>query len=112
MDAAGSSGSRRRRTVDENVSVVRWGGEERYWHLQNMGDLLQPARSDAVGALLVFLHLLEGETEPIGQLLLGRATSSRPPGFHPAGAGWQPSLSCPRPWADSAVAVGRGQERL
>jgi len=37
-----------------------------------MGDLLQPARSDAVGALLVFLHLLEGETEPIGQLLLGR----------------------------------------
>src|SRR5262245_11417562 len=26
MDAAGSSGSKRRRTVDENVSVVRWGG--------------------------------------------------------------------------------------
>jgi hypothetical protein len=38
--------------------------------LQNVRDLLQPARSDAVGALLVFLHLLEGETEPIGQLLL------------------------------------------
>jgi hypothetical protein len=35
-----------------------------------VGDLLQPTRSDAVGALLVFLHLLEGETEPIGQLLL------------------------------------------
>jgi len=46
----------------------------------------------------------------------GVATSSRPPGFHPAGAGWQPSLSCPRPWADSAVAVGRrfpiGERRL
>jgi hypothetical protein len=29
--------------------------------------LLQPARSDAVGALLVFLHLLEREAERIAQ---------------------------------------------
>ena len=35
-----------------------------------MGDLLQPAGPDAGGAFLIFLHLLEGETEPIGQLLL------------------------------------------
>src|SRR5262245_56502413 len=28
-----------------------------------MGELLQPARPDAVGAFLVFLHLLEGEAE-------------------------------------------------
>jgi hypothetical protein len=32
-----------------------------YWHLKDMGDLLQPAGPDAVGAVLVFLHLLEGE---------------------------------------------------
>ena len=37
--------------------------EERYRNLQNVGDLLQPARSDAVSALLLFLYLLEGEAE-------------------------------------------------
>ena len=35
--------------------------EERYWHLKDMGDLLQPAGPDAVGAFFVFLHLLEGD---------------------------------------------------
>ena len=37
---------------------------------RNVGDLLQPARSDAVGAVLVFLHLLEGESERIAQFRL------------------------------------------
>src|SRR5262245_44971579 len=35
-----------------------------------MGHLLQPARPDAVGASLVFLHLLVGDAERIGQVLL------------------------------------------
>src|SRR5262245_22596468 len=35
-----------------------------------MGHLLQPARPDAVGASLVFLHLLEGEAECGTQLFL------------------------------------------
>src|SRR5262245_22202077 len=44
--------------------------EERYWHLKDMGDLLQPASPDAVGASLVLLHLLEAETECGTQLFL------------------------------------------
>jgi hypothetical protein len=43
---------------------------ERYWHLKDMGDLLQPAGPDAVGAFLIFLHLLEGEAERVTQLFL------------------------------------------
>src|SRR5262249_17856100 len=44
--------------------------EELFWHLKDMGHLLQPARPHAVDALLVFLHLLEGEAESGSQLLL------------------------------------------
>jgi hypothetical protein len=44
-----------------------------YWHLKDMGDLLQPARPDAAGALLVFLHLLEGEAECATQLFLAHS---------------------------------------
>ena len=44
------------------------------------GDLLQPARADAVGALLVFLHLLEGQTERVAELFLAHAQ------HHPAHA--------------------------
>jgi hypothetical protein len=42
-----------------------------------MGHLLQPARPDAVGAILVFLHLLVGDAERIGQLLLAIASILR-----------------------------------
>jgi hypothetical protein len=35
-----------------------------------MRDLLQPARSDAVGAFLVFLHLLKGEAQCVAELFL------------------------------------------
>src|SRR5262249_40560239 len=44
--------------------------KESYRHLQDVGDLLQPARCDAIDAGLVFLHLLVGDAERIGQLLL------------------------------------------
>src|SRR5262249_49289635 len=44
--------------------------EERYWHLKNVGDLLQPAGPDAIGAFLLFLHLLEDEAECVTQLYL------------------------------------------
>jgi hypothetical protein len=37
--------------------------EELYWHLKDMGDLLQSAGPDAVGAPLAFLYLLEAEAE-------------------------------------------------
>ena len=41
--------------------------------LQDVGDLLQPARADAIGALLVFLHLLKCKPERIAELLLAHA---------------------------------------
>ena len=45
--------------------------------------MLQSARTDAVRALLVLLHLLEAKTERIGQLLLADA-EHHPPHAHPA----------------------------
>src|SRR4051812_25933622 len=47
--------------------------EERHRNLQDMRDVLQTARTDAVGALLVFLHLLEGDLERLAKLLLAHA---------------------------------------
>src|SRR5258705_3530259 len=47
--------------------------EERHRHLQDVRHVLQAARADAVGALLVFLHLLEGDLERLSQLLLAHA---------------------------------------
>src|SRR5664280_693330 len=44
--------------------------EKRNRHLQDVGNMLQPAGADAVGALLVFLHLLEGEAEGVAELFL------------------------------------------
>src|SRR5215467_1783628 len=52
-------------SVSRTVQVGRALEEERYWNLENVGDLLQSARSDAVSAFLVFLHLLEPEAERI-----------------------------------------------
>jgi hypothetical protein len=52
------------------MQVRRALEEERHRYLQNVGDLLQPARPDAVRAFLVFLDLLEGKTECVAQLLL------------------------------------------
>src|SRR5262245_12128004 len=52
------------------LSVRRPVEEERYRDLQDMRDVLQAARADAVPSLLVFLHLLEREPEPLGEFLL------------------------------------------
>ena len=46
--------------------------EEKNWHLQNARDLVQAACADAVGALFVFLDLLECEADGVG------GASSRP----------------------------------
>jgi hypothetical protein len=40
--------------------------------------LLQPARTDAVGALLVFLHLLKRQAEGIAELFLTHAQHHSP----------------------------------
>jgi hypothetical protein len=44
--------------------------EERYRHTKDVGQMLETAGTDAVGALLVFLHLLEGQSQTIRQLRL------------------------------------------
>src|ERR1700736_5281403 len=44
--------------------------EECHRDLENMGNLLQSAGSDPVGSLLVFLHLLERETQCATELFL------------------------------------------
>ena len=41
--------------------------EKFHRHLENVRDLLQPAGADPVDALLVFLDLLEGKVEAVGQ---------------------------------------------
>src|SRR6266852_1663545 len=46
------------------------GEENRNRDFQDRGDPLQPPRADPVGALLVFLNLLEGESKRITELLL------------------------------------------
>src|SRR6266566_7994195 len=57
--------------------------EERYRDLQDMRDLLQPARADTVGAPLVLLHLLEGKTERIAEFPLAHGEHP-PPHAHAA----------------------------
>src|ERR1041385_7285470 len=47
--------------------------EKRDRHLQDERDLLQPARANPVGALFVFLDLLEREAERVAELLLTHA---------------------------------------
>src|SRR5262245_60157056 len=47
--------------------------EERYGHGQDARDMLQAARANAIGALLVFLDLLEGDPEMLAELFLAHA---------------------------------------
>src|SRR6516164_7784820 len=44
--------------------------KERHRHLEDLGNLLEPACSDPVRALLIFLNLLERETEGLAELFL------------------------------------------
>ena len=62
------------------VAGRRWSAleEERHRHLEDEGDLLQPARTDAIGALLVFLDLLKRQAKRIAQLLLTHAQHHAP----------------------------------
>src|SRR6266851_10112089 len=57
----------RRRLAGEDVTRRRALEEEWDRRLQGMANLLQSARADPVSALLVFLHLLEGDAERIAQ---------------------------------------------
>jgi hypothetical protein len=63
--------SRRRRRAFE---------EERYWHLQDLRDVMEAARADPICTLLVFLYLLECQAKGIPELRLAHAE------HHPAHA--------------------------
>jgi hypothetical protein len=43
--------------------------EERHRDLQDMGDVLQAARADAILSILIFLHLLPRQPEVVAELL-------------------------------------------
>ena len=58
---------RRRQPAGEGVARRRALEEEWDRHLQDMANLLQPARADPVGSLLVFLDLLKGNSESIAE---------------------------------------------
>jgi hypothetical protein len=47
--------------------------EVRHRHVEHLGELIEPARTDAVGAALVLLDLLEGEPDGRPELLLAHS---------------------------------------
>ena len=47
--------------------------KELHRHIENLRDLEQAARADAVHALLVFLHLLKSEAHALAEPLLAHA---------------------------------------
>src|SRR5262245_38310586 len=57
--------------------------EELDGHAEGLGDLLQAARADAVGAPLVFVYLLESDPECFAELFLAHANNHAP---HPYAA--------------------------
>src|SRR5665213_2730520 len=76
---------RRRRFAHAGTLAAALGAafeEERDGNLQYVGNRLQPAGADAVGALFVFLHLLKSEPKPVAELLLAHA-QHHPPHAHP-----------------------------
>ena len=84
---------RRRRVVlssGEAGHMRRALEKERHGHLQNVREVMQAARTDAIGALLVFLHLLERQPERLAKVLLAHLE------HHPA-----------HPHATADVLVGR-----
>src|SRR6185312_13487745 len=48
---------------------------------QRLGDLHQPREADAVGAVLVFLHLLKGDADGARQLILGETQFLAPQAY-------------------------------
>src|SRR5262249_25065862 len=77
MDAAGSSGSKRRRTVDENVSVVRWGGppmtDRNGWRRVVAG----PFSASAVLFINSFEYDDSSESERADDLLIRRPNAGK-----------------------------------
>ena len=63
-----------------------------YIALQHAGDVLQAAGTDAVGALLVFLNLLEGDAEVLTELFLTH------PEHHAAQSNPAPDVDIDRVW--------------
>src|SRR5215831_3209679 len=55
------------------VPLVGGGKEICHWHAENLGDALQAPGRDPVGALFVFLHLLERHADEIAKLGLRQA---------------------------------------
>src|SRR6202789_2531330 len=47
--------------------------EEPDGHIEDAAQFVEPAGADAVGAALVFLHLLKGEADRLAELLLAHA---------------------------------------
>ena len=63
------SGRLRLAQPGESIGASRSAFEQkRHRDLKNIGNLLQAACPDAVGALLVFLNLLESQAEPLSEL--------------------------------------------
>jgi hypothetical protein len=52
--------------------------EELDRHVEDLGELIEPARADPVRAALVFLDLLEGQPQGLGQLLLAHPEHGPP----------------------------------
>src|SRR3569623_420579 len=60
-------------TLDAGAAARTAFEQEGNRHLQNIGDLMQAARADAVGAFFVFLDLLKGQTASIAEFLLAQS---------------------------------------
>jgi hypothetical protein len=60
--------------------------EVRHRHVEHLGEFIEPAQTDAVGAALVFLDLLEGEPDGRPELLLAHPEKR---GTHPRKAAWR-----------------------
>ena len=60
--------------------------EERHRDLQDVGDVLQPARADAVRAILVFLDLLKRQPKCVAEIRLAHC-QHHPAHAHPAADG-------------------------
>jgi hypothetical protein len=71
----GHIGGRRRLSIFLGLArqLRRTFEEERHRNLQYMGDVLQAARPHTVRSLLVFLHLLERNPEPVAELRLAHS---------------------------------------
>src|SRR5262249_21878182 len=98
------------RAMGSGVEVRGTIKKKRHRHLEDFGNLLEPACSDPVRALLIFLNLLERETQGLAELFLTHGQHHSP---HPDSAPHVPvdrvrGLLCHihppmRPWVAAAV---------